>query len=386
MTSGSYNFHFQAKAMQDNKGNCHSFPAVRGEQAGRPFFIAMCPLRAVPRLFVFDEEEVPAELRAQRTLNRNRIPEIARYLLAHKKSYVLSALTASVDARVRFTPLTTDESQTLGLLEIPMNARILINDGQHRRAAIEEAIRGNPGLGTDNIPVLFFSDEGLKRSQQMFADLNKFAIRPSNSLSTLYDHRDAGSELARYLASECRAFKGLTEMEKSTISNRSPTLFTLSSIKHSSRALLQKRLKDDISSGEKMIAKEFWDAVSDHIPDWAKAQRREVSTAALRQDAIHAHGLALQAFAQMGAALLAENPRNWKSQLKAIEKIDWSRNNTALWDGRALVHGRISKAAANVRLTANYLKLTVGLKLSDEDLRAEDVFTRNKKEMKRGKK
>lgn len=81
-----------------------------------------------------------------------------------------------------------------------MEAPILINDGQHRRAAIEQAIRENPELGHDNIPVLFFIDEGLNRSQQMFADLNKHAVRPSNSISTLYDHRDQISDLARYLA------------------------------------------------------------------------------------------------------------------------------------------------------------------------------------------
>jgi DNA sulfur modification protein DndB len=364
--------------MTAKQGNFHQFPAVRGDQAGRPFFIAMCPLRVVPRLFVFDEEEVPAELRAQRTLNRSRIPVIARYLLAHEKSYVLSALTASVDAKIRFTAFGPDQTQSLGLLEIPMDARILINDGQHRRAAIEAAIKAKPSLGQDNIPVLFFSDEGLKRSQQMFADLNKFAVRPSNSLSTLYDHRDSGSELARYLAAECRAFKGLTEMEKSSISNRSTNLFTLSSIKHSSRALLRKKLKDDITVGERMIAKEFWDVVSDHVPDWARARRREVSTAELRQASVHAHGLALQALAIVGAELFNSNPRSWKSQLSAIRTVDWSRANTEIWEGRAMVQGRISKAATNIQLTANYLKSVIELKLSDGCNEIEQAFLRTR--------
>ncbi len=48
----------------------HTFPAVRGVQAGRPCYIAMCPMRLVPRIFLFDEEGVPPELRAQRTLNQ----------------------------------------------------------------------------------------------------------------------------------------------------------------------------------------------------------------------------------------------------------------------------------------------------------------------------
>ena len=64
----------------------HSFPAIRGSQAGGEFYVAMCPMRLIPKIFVFDDEEVPAEMRAQRTLNRQRIPEIAQYLVDNRDS------------------------------------------------------------------------------------------------------------------------------------------------------------------------------------------------------------------------------------------------------------------------------------------------------------
>ena len=351
----------------EQQGYFHTFPAVQGLQAGRPFYIAMCPLRLAPRLFVFDGDEVPPEMRAQRTLNRVRVPEIAEYLVTHPDSYVLSALTASVSGPVQFQPLDDTRQSSLGLLQIPMDASILINDGQHRRAAIEEAIKQRPELGQDNVPVLFFVDEGLKRSQQMFADLNKYAVRPSYSLSTLYDHRDSGSDLARFLAGNCLTFKGLTEMEKSTISNRSTKLFTLSSIKHASRALLQKRPKSLITTEEKLLANEFWEAVGEQIPDWGRARAREISTAELRQEFVHAHGVTLQAMGLAGAALLAAQPKNWRARLKALRSVDWSRSNADLWEGRAMVHGRISKASTSVQLSANHIKQTIGLKLTPED-------------------
>ena len=116
----------------------------------------------------------------------------------------------------------------------------MINDGQHRRAAIELAIKEKPELGYDSISVVFFIDEGLVRSQQMFADLNKHAVRPSPSISTLYDHRDQLSALARRLVEDVTVFRNMTEMEKSSISHRSSKLFTLSSIKNASKALLKK--------------------------------------------------------------------------------------------------------------------------------------------------
>ena len=160
----------------------YNFPVLRGSQAGREYYLAMCPMKLVPKLFVYDEEVVPPELRAQRTLNKSRIPEMVNYIIDHPNEYVFSALTASIDAETKFIPL--DESgdrRNVGWLSIPMEATIVINDGQHRRAAIEEAIKEKPDLADESIAVVFFLDAGLKRSQQMFADLNKHAVRPSRS-------------------------------------------------------------------------------------------------------------------------------------------------------------------------------------------------------------
>ncbi len=57
------------------------FSAIRGVQAGKEYYVTMCPLRLIPRMFLFDEDELPAELRAQRTLNHARIPQIANYII-----------------------------------------------------------------------------------------------------------------------------------------------------------------------------------------------------------------------------------------------------------------------------------------------------------------
>src|SRR5437763_7561284 len=81
------------------------FPAIRGIQARREYYVSMCPLRLLPKIFLFDEEELVPELRAQRTLNKSRLPEIAQYVLGNRDGYVFSAITASVDGDVRFDPI-----------------------------------------------------------------------------------------------------------------------------------------------------------------------------------------------------------------------------------------------------------------------------------------
>ena len=60
-----------------------------------------------------------------------------------------------------------------------MDSIFLINDGQHRKAAIEAAMQEDDSLGKETISIVFFGDNGLERSQQMFTDLNKYAVKTS---------------------------------------------------------------------------------------------------------------------------------------------------------------------------------------------------------------
>jgi DNA sulfur modification protein DndB len=342
------------------------FSALKGVQAGRDYYVAMCPLKLIPKIFLFDEDEIPPDLRAQRTLNRARVPEIARYLVDNPKEYVFSAITACVDGTVKFEPFGIDSGH-LGKLHVPMTAKFIINDGQHRRAGIEEALKEKPELGDETISVVFFVDGGLKRSQQMFADLNKHAVRPTKSIGILYDLRDPLSHLSRKLISAVPHFKGLTEYEKTTISNRSIKLFTLSSIYQGTRALLNKPKQARISSEEETLAIAFWTEVGKHIPEWQMAQARKVSAAELRRDFIHSHGIALHALGIMGHALIASEPKKWKERLRSLSKVDWSRSNTKLWEGRAMIGGRVSKAHNNVLLTVVVLKRALGIDMTPEE-------------------
>lgn len=352
----------------------YEFVALRGRQAGREYYVAMCPLGLLPKLFVFDDEELNPEFRAQRKLNRARVPEIVHYITTNPQEYVFSSLTASIDGRPEFV-LNPEKSVAnySGVLRISMDARLVINDGQHRRAAIEEALKERPELAGETISVVFFVDAGLTRSQQMFADLNKHAVRPTRSLGILYDHRDTISQLARRVSREVPVFRDLTETDRSTISNRSRKLFTLSSIYFSTRQLLRKSAKSRVSEEEADFAVEFWTEVVKHVADWQRASRGELSSADLRRDYIHAHGVALQAIALAGADLVQAFPTRWKQKLKGLQRIDWSRNNNALWEGRATIGGRVSKATNNVVLTANVVKEHIGLELTEKQRRVEGI-------------
>ena len=332
----------------------------------------MCPLRLIPRLFLFDDDELNPKLRAQRTLNKQRIPELTRYITQNPKNYTFSSLTVSVDSNVTFEPVDSSFERNIGRLHIPMAARFVINDGQHRRAAIEAALHENPDLGDETISVVFFIDTGLKRCQQMFADLNRYAIRPTTSLGLLYDHRDEDALIAKAVMTNVPVFTELTETERSTISNRSTRLFTLSGIHSATKALISGL---EISTTEEKVnlASEFWIEVSLVVKDWQLAKERKISSADLRRDYIHAHTLALAALARVGNALITKYPKSWKSRLKKLQSLDWLRTSPQ-WEGRAGNAGRLSKRSVNIALCSNLIKKHLNLSLSDEESNLEDEF------------
>jgi DNA sulfur modification protein DndB len=356
----------------------YTFPAIRGIQAQREYYTSMCPLRLIPKIFYFDEEEAALgpELRAQRTLNKTRVPEIASYILNNRQDYAFSAITASIDAEVNFEPLGSEpNSSRVGLLQVPMDARFIINDGQHRRAAIEAALREKPELGDESIAVVFFIDRGLARCQQLFADLNRHAIRPTKSIGVLYDHRDDMAELARLVVNKSRIFGDLVEMEKSSLSARSRKLFTLSAIYTATAALLDKvELLEQVSATD--LAVSFWEEVARYMPEWQAVRDGKVSSGEIRQDFIHSHGIALHALGHVGNYLLLTYPDEWKAKLKSLRRIDWTRNNSALWEGRAMIGGRLSKATQNVVLTTVAIKTALGLPSNPEEEKLENARRR----------
>ena len=353
-----------------------AFPVIRGLQARREYYVAMWSLRMLRQISIFDEDELPPELRAQRTLNRSRIPEIAGYIIDNPDDYVFSALTVSIDSDVVFEPLPGQDK--LGLLRVPMEARFIINDGQHRRAAIIEALDQRPELGHETIAVVFFLDIGLERCQQMFADLNRHAIRPSRSLGLLYDHRNDKAQLAKLVIMKSDVFRDIVDMEKSSLAKRSRKLFTLSAFHNACADLIHGLATGDLSS-DADLARTYWEAVADHFPAWRQVLANRLPASEVREGYIHSHGIALQALGLAGNALLKQHPQDWRERLAGLERIDWSRNNAELWEGRALIGGKVSKVTTNVVLTTNVIKQALSLPLDDEQQKVETAHGRRQR-------
>jgi len=354
----------------------YNFPSIRGMQAGKEYFVAMCPLRIIPKIFLFDEEEIPPEYRAQRILNKARIPEMTNYIVENQEDYVFSSITASIDGEIEFKPYNNDpSSKDLGQLRISLDARFLINDGQHRRAAIEEALKISPELGNETISVVFFHDEGLKKSQQIFSDLNRHAVNTTSSIGILYDYRDRLSLITKDVVTSTPLLSRYTDKEKVSLSKNSPKILALNHIFNTNLKLVGKSKGDEITHEEEEFLKRFWLVLCDSIVEWNMVFQKQMTPRELRANFIVGHGVFIEAVGLVGQYLRKHHPKDWENYIQRLSGIDWNRSNTNDWLGRAFnQNGRIQKTSSTIQLTSNKIKQLIGLPLSDGEQTLEDKF------------
>ncbi|MCP4370392.1 MAG: DNA sulfur modification protein DndB [Deltaproteobacteria bacterium] len=350
----------------------YSFLVIRGNQGDYAYYLTHCPLRLVPRLFLFDEIEVPAELRQLHLLNSNRVTKLTEYLVNQPDEYILAPLVASIDSDVKFEAL-SDELPDAGQLRVPLSARLIIHDGQHRREAIAHALTQSQSLGNDTIPIMLIPDSQFFRSVRLYSDLNQPHQKGrTQSQRILHDHDNPVADLVRQLVEEIPIFKGLTELEKTTISNRSAALFTLSAIYQATQAFLGVGKHEPMGQDQSDLVRQFWKELGQIISEWNDVIEGKLKSAKLRQNYVHAHGVTLLAIGHTGHTLVTQYPDDWPERLLPLDELDWSRENTSLWEGRAMVRGRMSKARDSVLLTANVLKKSLGLSLTDKEQSLEE--------------
>lgn len=350
----------------------YRFPVVRGIQATREYYIAMVPLKMIPRLFPNDDEYVLPEYRAQRRLNVSRIPIISRYILANRKDYVFSALAASIDGKFSF--IGCKENGNLGTLEVAMDARFLLNDGQHRKAAILEALQEDHTLAEETISVVFYSDKGLSRSQQIFTDLNKHAVKTSNSISELYDSRDELAVLTRRIVSKIEFINMYTDKEKDILGKYSSSLFTLNTFYISNKKIIQKR---KIEPETEHFLELFWENVSEHLIQWKELMARQISKIDLRENYIITQAVVIQALGRVGNYFINHPDVDMKKVLKKLETINWKRN-AKVWHLRTIgANGRMINNETAIILTANAIKTALGIPLTTDEKNREEKFKLN---------
>ena len=344
---------------------------MQGVMGQRTYYACLMKLNAIPKMFTFrDWVEFTPEEREQRILNKKRIPEIAKYMLDNEDGYLFASITASFKCDVEFTAV---NNNGLGTLSMEFEeANFVINDGQHRCAAIAAAVKENPALGEESISVLLFPYEDRDRVQQMFSDLNKNAVKTSKSLDILYDKRDELATLTLEVTEAVAAFKGMVDKDAVSLPVRSPKLFSLSALYDANEELLSHQMEDGRRRPTNEltgIAIDYWTSVSKVMKDWLKVKNGDLRAIELRQESICSHAVVLRAIGGVGGELITSDPQGWKGRLLDLQAINWSKKNPD-WDGVCMVANSVVSNRQARQATKAYLKMHVGLPLSDAEARS----------------
>lgn len=350
----------------------YQFPAVKGKQAQRDYYIAMIPLKLLSKLFPeTDEETLPPDFRAQRKLNELRIPEIKDYILNNKTNYVFSALSATISGDFKFESL--NEEGNIGTLTVPLESHFLINDGQHRKAAIDAALKEDNSIGDETISVVFFKDEGILRSQQMFTDLNKHAVKSSKSLSTLYDNRNSLATATKNVISKIDFFRRYTDLEKDNLGKNSSNLFTLSNFYMANKKILK---KEECTEKDEIFLYTYWKTLSSNIEEWNELIRKEITKKDLRENYILTLGITISAFGKLGNYFYEHKETDMQIKLQELKKIDWARNCKGNWSNRTIrKDGKIINNENAITLTCSKIKQLLNIELTTDEIVKERSLT-----------
>ena len=151
----------------------------------------------------------------QRDLTKN-YEDISRYLLNDTERFFNALILAIYDGdpqwlEVEF-PTEERDYTNVGFLQFSDDETIFPVDGQHRVAGIKEALKADPSLGPEQIPVIFIAhqqtEEGRKRTRKLFSTLNRRAKPVGQNENIALDEDDVCAIITRELIHEHPLFLG----------------------------------------------------------------------------------------------------------------------------------------------------------------------------------
>lgn len=336
-------------------------PAIRGIQAGRPYYLVTMPMSYIKRLICFDNAPNVLD-RSQRDINSTRVKKISQYMQDNLESYVLPSLTGVINGEPEFVAA-NEQMPNVGILKFDFDMDVNLFDGQHRASGIIDAVQKLVELRADQVGVQLYQCMSLEERQTAFSDVNLNTVKPSTSISTTYDHRNPVSQFVVNMTRDHLAFNDYVDYERSVISGNSTYLFTVKNIKDATMKLINYKTGDALDKETQDLVSNFW-SICDEALGWEDTRMNGTANQ-LRDEKICTHGVFINALGIAGN--LVYNQYRSHDALKMMNTLDVSRyseqfNNRCLCPATGKMIANVTAA----KLTAIEILRHVGCPVPSE--------------------
>ncbi|TBA94341.1 DGQHR domain-containing protein (plasmid) [Rhizobium ruizarguesonis] len=377
-------------------------PVVKGKTLSTEYWLGSLSFSAISKYVKLPENTDWDDVfggkggqEAQRKLAKTRVTnEIVPYLLNSDDAFFSSLALILVPSTgkplkegsdFKFIPIAADGK--IGTLEIDESVDMFPADGQHRAAAIIEALKQDRGRMTpQEVPVVLLPYYDKEKLRQHFSDLNLNAKPVSQSIGYAFESRDPIVIVTKRIMKDVPLFgKRVNELSNS-LAKKSPDVITMGTLVQAHHILLEalygSKYKDESEITEirqldpaddrvGVVAeklRDVWEVVIDNIPEWDLLMNGKISARELREGDeakgtagyVFAFGLGWQAIATAAAALIKDERDDWSEDLAhCLRAVDWSKGGH--WHGIAMVGDRVNNTGPGIKATAGYILRMGGL-------------------------
>lgn len=206
----------------------------------------------------------------------------------------------------------------------------------------------------NDVPVLFVDTTDLVVKQQIFSDINSTPAKVSAALNLVYDHTQSLSSLIPNIVP-----KALLEVEKATVSKKSPKLLT-TTIMREAIAILLDTTPATLNSLSASKLSQAWAEWSPYVSQLFRVYQTMGNEAgsfeALRTVSILPHNVGLLAVMRLLPSMKAAG---WKpedlSQIADLHHNGLANRDHPHWEGRCVSFGNMKKSTINIDKTAALL-------------------------------
>ncbi|MBB4509549.1 DNA sulfur modification protein DndB [Rhizobium leguminosarum] len=381
-------------------------PVVKGKTLSTEYWLGSLSFSAISKYVKLPENTDWDDVfggkggqEAQRKLAKTRVTnEIVPYLLNSDDAFFSSLALILVPATgkplkegsdYKFIPIAADGK--IGTLEIDESVDMFPADGQHRAAAIINAVKQDRGrMTSQEVPVVLLPYVDKEKLRQHFSDLNLNAKPVSQSMGYAFESRDPVVVLTKRIMKDVPLFEKRVNELSNSLAKKSPDVITMGTLVQAHHILLEAlygskyKEKSDITDlrqvdpadervgivAEKL--RDVWEVVIDNIPEWDLLMKGKVSARQLREGDpangtagyVFAFGLGWQAIATVAAALIKDERDDWSEGLAhCLRAVDWNKGGH--WHGVAMVGDRVNNTGPGIKATAGYILSMGGLAAGD---------------------